>query len=455
MPNASPFGMLNLCWEWLSPGGLPGLQNRWRVALRAAVGSSPIHSRLFLYWYPRTPGWCCMLLSPDQDNLTPLVSRFLNIHTITWGEPKDSFIARYRGQLIDPDSARAYDELAALLKPHQITPLFREEEGSHAVILIAGITNPRPAKVWVNILFFVLTFLSVLFTGALFSYQGSLPHNITETLRFIASGLPFAVSLLAILLAHEFGHYLAGRYHKTMVTLPYFIPFPFSYFGTMGAFIQLKEPPKNWRVMLDIGIAGPLAGLIVAVPILLLGLFMSPLDTIPFHLQNGQIFEGNSLLYLLLKYIVHGEFLPKPFNYLGVEPIIYWVKYVFTGMPIPRGGVDVTLHPVAWAGWAGLLVTAINLIPAGQLDGGHLIYVLFGKRASRLIPFVLIGLLGLGFVWYGWWIWAFLILILGRFYAEPLDQITKLDPRRKLVAILGIIVFILVFIPVPLIEITV
>jgi membrane-associated protease RseP (regulator of RpoE activity) len=396
-----------------------------------------------------------MLPSPDQNQLSSLISRVFKIETITWGEPKEGFIARYSGNLLSPDSARAYDDLANLLKPHGVTPLFRVEKEKHAIILISGVINPRPSKIWVNILFFILTFFSVLFTGALFSYQGALPTTFMEAIRFIRSGFPFTISLLAILLAHEFGHYLAGRYHKTHVTLPYFIPFPLSYFGTMGAFIQLKEPPKNRRIMLDIGIAGPLAGLCVAIPVLLLGLSLSSLDQIPFHLQNGQIFEGNSLLYLFMKYIVHGEFLPKPFNFFSDSPLIYWIKYFFTGMPLPRGGLDVTLHPIAWAGWAGLLVTAINLIPAGQLDGGHLIYVLLGKRAARILPLVLVGLLILGLVWYGWWIWAVLILVLGRFYAEPLDQITQLDPRRKLLAILGIIIFILVFTPVPLIEITV
>jgi membrane-associated protease RseP (regulator of RpoE activity) len=152
---------------------------------------------------------------------------------------------------------------------------------------------------------------------------------------------------------------------------------------------------------------------------------------------------------------VHGELLPNPGDFHGMTPFIYWVVYFFTGSPLPSGGVDVTLHPVAWAGWAGLLVTAINLIPAGQLDGGHLIHVLLGKRTPRLIPFVLAGLFLLGFVWYGWWIWAFLILILGRFYAEPLDLITPLDKKRKLIGVLGIIIFLLVFTPVPLVQIMV
>ncbi len=396
-----------------------------------------------------------MLPSPDIDNLTAQVARIMHIEAVTLGESNQGFIARYRGMLTSSDSARAYDELASILKPFQVTPVFRIEHHQHVVILIPGIPNPRPAKIWVNILFLVLTFFSVLFTGALFSYDGPMPTTPLEIIKFILSGLPFTLSLLAILLAHEFGHYLAGRYHKSNVTLPYFIPFPFSYFGTMGAFIQMKEPPKNRRVMLDIGIAGPLAGLSVAIPVLLLGLSLSKVETLPYRLQIGQIFEGNSLLYLFMKYIVHGELLPHPLTYYGAEPVLYWVRYFFTGMPLPRGGLDVTLHPIAWAGWAGLLVTAINLIPAGQLDGGHLIYVLLGKRASRLIPFVLVGLLILGFAWYGWWIWAALILFLGRFYAEPLDQITQLDLRRKLIAILGIIIFILVFTPVPLVQITV
>ena len=117
---------------------------------------------------------------------------------------------------------------------------------------------------------------------------------------------------------------------------------------------------------------------------------------------------------------------------------------------MPYGGIDVTVNSVAWAGWAGLLVTALNLIPVGQLDGGHLIYVIFGKRARKMVPFILIVLIVLGLFWQGWLLWAFLIFIFGRTQAEPLDQITQLDSRRKALAILGIIVFVLVFTPVPL-----
>ena len=218
----------------------------------------------------------------------------------------------------------------------------------------------------------------------------------------------------------------------------------------MGAFIQLKEPPKNKRILLDIGIAGPIAGLIIAIPVLLYGLSLSHVE--PIVMSPGQSFqiEGNSILYLLSKYIVFGQLLPTPSSYEGLHPVIFWVRYFFTGQPLPVGGFDVIIHPIAWAGWAGLLVTALNLIPAGQLDGGHISYVLFGDRVKIFLPFILIALILLGFVWSGWWMWAALIFFLGRFHAEPLDQITPLDPNRRVLAIAGLVIFILVFTPVPL-----
>jgi membrane-associated protease RseP (regulator of RpoE activity) len=390
------------------------------------------------------------MLPTQNDLYTPIISRYLRIDDTTWGDEKKGFLVRFRGQLYNQDSAQAYDQLAQALRSNNVTPLFRLEENRHIILLLNGVIQPKPTKIWGNILFFILTVLSVTFTGALFS-TGNFPTSISGWFNFMISGLPFAIALMAILVCHEFGHYLAGRYHKTAVTLPFFIPFPYSYFGTMGAFIQLKEPPKNRRILLDIGIAGPLAGLIVAIPILLLGLYLSPVDKIPVQLPFGQIFEGNSILYLLLKFIVKGQLLPQPFTYAGLNPIIYWLRYFFTGTPLPAGGLDVSLHPIAWAGWAGLLVTSLNLIPAGQLDGGHIMYVLLGKRTSRLLPFILVALVLLGFAWNGWWLWAAFIFFLGRSHAEPLDQITTLDPKRRALAVLGVIVFIFVFMPVPLV----
>jgi membrane-associated protease RseP (regulator of RpoE activity) len=241
--------------------------------------------------------------------------------------------------------------------------------------------------------------------------------------------------------------------------------------GTMGAFIQLKQLPKNKRALFDLGIAGPLAGLVVAIPVVILGLALSPVETTQntyytktatdpdvcpntanigdtYSCPDDNLLEGNSLLYLGLKYLVKGELLPSPLHY-NLPPLLYWVRYLFTGSPIPVGGRDVMVHPVAMAGWAGLLVTFLNLIPAGQLDGGHVIFTVFGKRVNIILPVILVATVLLGFFWSGWWLWAFIIFLLGRLHAEPLDQITRLDPSRKALAVLMLAIFLLVLTPVP------
>jgi membrane-associated protease RseP (regulator of RpoE activity) len=397
-----------------------------------------------------------MSYSPaEQDVFTPLVREILDIEQVTWGSRELQFVVRYRGQL-KIDSMAAYAQLADGLKGREFTPLFREEEGLHSIVIVEGLMRDgRVNNPLVNLGLFVLTIFSVLFAGALFSYDGPVADGvlgpfITVFLN-LDEGIPFGLSILAILLAHEFGHYIAARIHNTAVTLPYFIPFPLSPFGTMGAFIQLKEPPRNKRVLHDIGIAGPLAGLAVTIPLLIWGISLSPVEVIPLFIDAGQGFylEGNSLLYLFAKYIVHGELLPAP-RFSPDNPLFFWVRYVLTGLPTPLGGRDISLHPIAWAGWAGLLVTGLNLIPAGQLDGGHILYVLFGKHANKALPVILVTLGLLGFAWGGWWLWVLMIYFLGRKHAEPLDQITELDSMRTTFAILTLILFLLIFIPVPL-----
>ncbi len=388
-----------------------------------------------------------------QEQLPHLVGRVLRIEELRWGLPNDGYRLRIRGELT-LDSQSAYDQLEQALRPHGITPLFRLEEGQHVVYLVDGVNQATPSSPWPNLVLFLLTLFSVLLAGTLYGYEGTLPNGLLPVIRKLFANLdqgwPFALSMLSILLAHEFGHYLAARYHKTAVTLPYFIPFPFSPFGTMGAFIRLKAPPRNKRVLLDIGVAGPLAGMVVAIPVLLYGLATSEVHALPATLPPGQGFEGNSILYLLAKFLVTGQWLPQPASYGTLSPLVYWLRYFFTGQPLPLGGTDIILNGVAWAGWAGMLVTALNLIPAGQLDGGHLIYVLVGHKADQLRPWILTALALLGLVWSGWWLWAFLILFLGGRHAEPLDQITPLDRRRRRIALLGLAIFVLVFTPVPL-----
>ncbi|MCB2209459.1 site-2 protease family protein [bacterium] len=388
---------------------------------------------------------------------TEIVATVFEIESVTEAGRGEAVRWRYRGHLKDDDSEAAYDLLADALKPLALTPLFREEDGDQLVLLMDALPEGKPGPIWVNLVLLLLTLLSVMFTGAQFAAADvvepfSLPFG--EFLKYLLTGWPFAAGLMGILLAHEFGHYLVGRAHGEAVTLPYFIPFPFSAFGTMGAFINMKEIPKNRKHLMDVGMAGPLIGLVVAIAVLFIGLNLSTLGPIEAELPEGYVhfLEGNSVLYLLAKYLTFGKLLPQPASYGNLSSVLYWIRYFFTGTPVPLGGLDVQIHPVAWAGWAGLFVTAMNLIPAGQLDGGHILYVLFGKKtARRIFPVILITLVVLGFAWSGWWLWAALIFFFGRRYAEPLDQITQIDRKRKWLGVLALILFLLIFIPVPLV----
>ncbi len=388
---------------------------------------------------------------PEIEILNSLVSRVFQIEDFTMGDPTQGTIARYRGHLISEDSVSAYDQLADSLKPYDITPMFRLDHGQQLVYLAPKKPDPKPTRVSINIVLFILTVLSVMLVGAQQLVTPTLPGILGQIIAFLQSmlsGWPYALSLMSILLAHEFGHYFMSRHHKTAATLPYFIPLPFPPLGTMGAAILMQGTPKNKRILFDIGVAGPLAGIIVAIPILFYGLSISHLITIvP---TNGMISEeGNSLLYLFAKYFTFGKLLPTPASLHGMTFGLYWLRYFFTGQPVPNGATDVFTSPVAFAGWAGLLVTALNLIPAGTLDGGHVIYSLFGEQAKKLFPFIWGVLILLGLFWQGWWLWAVLLLWLGRVHAEPLDQITQLDSSRRAIALLVMIIFILTFSPVP------
>ncbi len=412
-----------------------------------------------------------MTASFDLDTLTRIVSRVMAVEETMLGGPRQNFIFRARGHLT-LDSEAAYDQLADAVKPLGLTALLRGESGREEILLVKGLSRPGSGNPRVNLLLFILTLASVIFMGAVNALPASAvpcetPTDLAGSLAYqwrmiviiaqqsfanLGAGLPFALSFLAVLGTHEFGHYLAGRKNKTRVTLPFFIPLPLiSPFGTLGAVISMQEPPRNRNVLAEIGIAGPLVGFLVGLPLLVIGLAMSTVEALPvvFGPCEGFSLEGNSIIYILAKLAVFGRMLPAPAHF-DTLPVLFYLRSFFTGFPFPMEGMDVIIHPLAFGAWAGLMITGLNLIPAGQLDGGHLLYVLLGDRAGRILPGIIFGMVILGLFWPGWFLWVFLIFFLGRAHAEPLDTVTPLDTRHRILAWTGVILFVLIFTPIPL-----
>jgi membrane-associated protease RseP (regulator of RpoE activity) len=272
---------------------------------------------------------------------------------------------------------------------------------------------------------------------------------------WLSGGPVFAATLMTILLAHEMGHYVVARRHGIDVSLPYFIPLPYVSMGTLGAVIRMKAPITRRDALIDVGAAGPLAGLAVAIPLLVWGLATSPVAPVTAPVA-GSVTEGNSLLYIGLKLLVHGRYLPA-------------------------GGVDVQLSEMGFAAWVGVLLTFINLMPIGQLDGGHVAAAYFGGRHEARAPWLHRGLLLVGAgvlatlafeahaagrttgaaVQYGamaalpWGVWALLLLgmrkMAGGRYHPPVDEAALPASRRRLFWFM-VVVFVLVFTPVPMRE---
>jgi len=349
------------------------------------------------------------------EQLANLVSDVFAVADITTGSRGHEWV-QLRGRLRVP-SAEAYDIVAPRFAALGYTALFRQAGEQQMIVAEPSPSQPRHYNPYVNILLFVLTMASMIFAGFAF-----VAPPASWTWSGVLPGLSFAFGLLIILVAHEMSHYFVARRFGVPISLPYFIPFPLSFFGTMGATEVMHGRPKNRRALLAVGMAGPLGGFVLALPILILGLSLSQVQPIP---NEGYFIEGNSLLYLGVKYLMFGQMLPA-------------------------NGMDVFIHPIAFAGWGGLLVTALNLVPAGQLDGGHIIYALLGEKGRLLLWPILISLVILGIQWWPWWLWAGMIYFLGRVYAAPCDDITPLNTGERIAAIAMLVLFVLIFTPVPM-----
>ena len=351
-------------------------------------------------------------------------------------------LIEFSGRLTCP-SDEAFDHIYDRFVEAGYTPMLtRRDDSRHLVIAQHGIVVPTPNNPRLNVILLIATILSTWLVGVTIAGGDQLARLVQPNADILSiygtilshpeiwlTALPYVLTLLGILGVHEMGHYVAARIHKAAVTLPFFIPLPIG-LGTMGAVIRLKSPIKNRRQLFDIGVAGPLAGLVIAIPLLIIGLATSQVLYIGQPVPGTQ--EGNSLMYLFLKLITHGRILPS-------------------------GGYDVILNAIAFPAWFGLVVTMINLLPIGQLDGGHVLYSLFGREQWRIAMITIFGLIGLGMylvvttgdILNVWFVWIFLAQIFGLRHPPPLDDITPLDRRRKLIGYATIVIFILIFTPIP------
>jgi membrane-associated protease RseP (regulator of RpoE activity) len=287
-------------------------------------------------------------------------------------------------------------------------------------------------RVWLHVLLFALTIAATTLVGAnqyaafLDDFRGSTALPMPLPALFLR-GLWYSGTILAILGCHELGHYFACRYYDVDASLPYFIPVPFLLTGTMGAFIRIREPIPSKKMLFDIGIAGPIAGFVVAVPTLFVGLAMSHLVRLPAN-SAGMLELGEPLLFKAASWLVW-----------GVQP----------------DGYSLNMHPMAFGAWFGMLATALNLFPIGQLDGGHVSYSVLGPRWSTYVTFAMLGVaVGLAFFTASWIVWtgmiAVMLVVFGPRHPRVFDEEVPLDRTRLLLALFAVVMFVLCFTPAPI-----
>jgi membrane-associated protease RseP (regulator of RpoE activity) len=283
---------------------------------------------------------------------------------------------------------------------------------------------PRPFP-WINVVLFVLTCITTTIVGTalMADFKNTLGESVSGFMSSLVknpskliSGLPFSIAIMTILMAHEMGHYLTCRYYKIDASLPYFIPW---FTGTMGAFIRIRSRIPDRASLLEVGIAGPIAGFVFAVPAFIIALLNSGFMVLPEHYFGF----GEPLIFKVLAALLHKT---------------------------PPPGMDLHLHPIGYAAWFGFFATALNLLPVGQLDGGHVSYSLLGdlhRKISRAIVFVLIPL-GI-FYWQGWLVWTTVLLFLGMRHPMTLDDTLPLRRRHVWLGWIGLVMFVLCFTPMP------
>jgi membrane-associated protease RseP (regulator of RpoE activity) len=362
-----------------------------------------------------------MLSAEEQPGI---IRRVMDVRLAT----ENQGVSDFRGPLLEP-AEEALADLQREFEGESVPLIQEDDELGNSIILMPQVVEQvvleKPTLPWIHWLLFGLTFLTTTWAGAM--HQGV---NLLQVPGAITVGLPYSIGLLLILGVHELGHYFMAKRHEINVTPPFFIPVPFA-LGTFGAFIQMKAPTEDRRALFDVAVAGPLAGLVIAIPALLIGLqtsqVLSP-ETEGAEVGNSMMHGtsvGSSMLFALLSKAVLGEQL--------------------------QHGYMLQLSPLAFAGWLGLLVTALNLLPIGQLDGGHMARAMFGRRIGETISSVAMWSLFLLaiFVWPGLMLWAIIVFFIAGRGTPPLNDITPISTGRRWLGYATFLILAMILIPLP------
>jgi len=324
---------------------------------------------------------------------------------------------------IDEDSLEEkFESLRLMLSEKHYIPMIRFEHGEYIIYVVKKPQIKKRRSVWINIVLLIATVFTTTLAGALQWVDIDQVDWINMvSFPYLWQGfIFFSIPLLLILGVHEMGHYYASKKHHVDASLPYFIPLPPPFLlGTFGALISTREPIPDRKALLDIGMAGPLCGFLVAIPISLIGFFL--MQQHPLTIQTA----GTNMV-------------------LMPPLLLQWMQSLFS---LPGNAI---IHPTLFAGWVGIFLTAVNLLPAGQLDGGHVARAILKEKHKYISWVVIFVLAGLSFFYTGWLMFAIIILLfIGTQHQPPLNEITRLDSRRKLLGLAILIIFIVSFAPIP------
>jgi Zn-dependent protease len=360
--------------------------------------------------------------SKEIEFVKSLVAKRFPVYDVRVSYDVVEFFCRIDETTLEENFERLREDMAG----QGYIPMIMYDKGEH-IITVAKKPTAKYRSVSVNLAMLVVTFLTMLLAGVLnwTGYVGASGGAFFTVDNLLMGMITFALPLMAILGVHELAHFLVAKRRGVAASLPFFIP-SIPPLGTFGAFISLRDPIPNKKTLLEIGVAGPLAGLLVALPLGIIGLMLTNSEArlVPTNVGSEGV--------------------------MGISfPLIYQALELF----IPLRG-DYLLHPTAFAAWVGFLVTALNLLPVGQLDGGHVARALMGSGAKYLSWVTVAILVGIGMFYYGWLIFALLILFLGARHPPPLNDISPLDLKRKGLGVLTFAVLVIAFVPIPMTAVT-